>query len=140
MGLLPEATKSNNAQESLYRYVRRSHLSGASQYHSPRQALGEVTVGLLSDKAIASFHRLPHLNYDQRKIIVESLKGVTHVVEQETLDYTDNLRQLQPDIVVHGDDWVELHQDRCACLRDPQGMERRSCRSAIHAGDLVASA
>lgn len=72
-----------------------------------RQAaeLGEVTVGLLSDKAIASYHRLPYIPFEQRKIIVEGLKGVNCVIEQETLDYTDNLQVLKPDFVVHGDDW-----------------------------------
>jgi phosphoenolpyruvate mutase len=69
--------------------------------------LGEVTIGLLSDQAIASFHRLPFLTYDQRKIIVENIKGVAHVVEQESLDYTNNLLKLKPDYVVHGDDWRE---------------------------------
>ncbi len=69
--------------------------------------LGEVTIGLLSDEAVASFHRLPFLIYEQRKIIVENIKGVSKVVEQSTLDYTENLRKLKPDIVVHGDDWQE---------------------------------
>jgi phosphoenolpyruvate mutase len=36
---------------------------------------------------------------------VENIKGVTHVVAQETLDYVPNLRRLKPDYVVHGDDW-----------------------------------
>lgn len=71
------------------------------------QALGEVVVGLLSDRAVAAFHRLPFLNYEQRKLIVESLKGVDRVVEQATLDYSDNLRELKPDYVIHGDDWQE---------------------------------
>ena len=35
----------------------------------------------------------------------ESLRGVERVVVQESLDYTDVLRRLRPDIVVHGDDW-----------------------------------
>jgi len=69
--------------------------------------LGEVTVGLLTDQAIASYKRLPYLNYDQRKLILESLKFVDHVVPQETLDYVPNLRRYKPDIVVHGDDWRE---------------------------------
>jgi phosphoenolpyruvate phosphomutase len=69
--------------------------------------LGEVVVGLLSDKAVAEFHRLPFLTFDQRKLIVESLKGVKEVIEQETLDYTENLQRLRPDFVVHGDDWRE---------------------------------
>lgn len=67
--------------------------------------LGEVTIGLLTDKAIAGYKRLPFLNYDQRKIIVENIKGVEKVVPQETLDYVPNLISLKPDYVVHGDDW-----------------------------------
>lgn len=67
--------------------------------------LGEVIVGLLTDKAIASYKRLPTLSYDQRKTIVESIKGVSQVIPQETLDYEPNLRKVKPDFVVHGDDW-----------------------------------
>jgi phosphoenolpyruvate phosphomutase len=67
--------------------------------------LGEVTVGLLTDAAIASYKRLPLMNYEQRRAIVENIKGVAHVMPQETLDYVPNLRRLRPDYVVHGDDW-----------------------------------
>ena len=67
--------------------------------------LGELTVGLLTDRAIASYKRLPYLTYEQRKAIVESLRHVSRVVPQDSLDYTDNLRRLRPQIVVHGDDW-----------------------------------
>lgn len=66
---------------------------------------GEITVGLLTDKAIASYKRLPYLSYEQRKVVVENLKGVTKVIPQETLDYVPNLKQLRPDYVIHGDDW-----------------------------------
>lgn len=69
------------------------------------QELGEVTVGLLTDQAIASYKRLPYLDYGQRKAVVESLAGVARVVPQETLDYVPNLMALKPDYVVHGDDW-----------------------------------
>ncbi|MCG8608656.1 phosphoenolpyruvate mutase [bacterium] len=71
------------------------------------QKLGEVTVGLLTDRAIASYKRLPISPYAQRKLIVENIKGVQRVVPQDTLDYTENLRKLKPDFVVHGDDWRE---------------------------------
>lgn len=67
--------------------------------------LGEVIVGLLTDQAIATYKRVPYLNYEQRKIIVENITGVAEVVAQETLDYSTNLRRLKPDYVVHGDDW-----------------------------------
>lgn len=69
--------------------------------------LGEVTVGVLTDRAIASYKRLPYLDFEHRKTIVESLKGVSRVVPQETLDYRPNLEALKPDFVVHGDDWKE---------------------------------
>lgn len=68
-------------------------------------SLGEVTVGLLTDKAIASYKRLPYLTYEQRYDVISSIKGVSRVVMQETLDYIPNLTQLKPDFVVHGDDW-----------------------------------
>lgn len=67
--------------------------------------LGEVTVGLLTDKAIASFKRLPLLSYEQRKKIIENIKGVKNVIPQDTLDYMPNLKKLRPDYVVHGTDW-----------------------------------
>jgi len=67
--------------------------------------LGKVIVGLLTDEAIASYKRLPLIPYNQRKIIVENIKGVDEVVPQEMLDYVPNLRKIKPDYVVHGDDW-----------------------------------
>ena len=72
---------------------------------SEARKYGYLVVGLLTDKAIASYKRLPYLNYEQRKIIIESIKGVEEVVPQDTLDYTTNLRKIKPDYVVHGDDW-----------------------------------
>lgn len=71
------------------------------------QKLGLVTIGLLTDKAIASYKRLPFLPFDQRKAIIENIKGVENVIPQETLDYEPNLRKIKPDFVVHGDDWQE---------------------------------
>lgn len=67
--------------------------------------LGEVYIGLLTDEAIASYKRLPILDYESRKKIFENIKGVKEVIPQKTLDYTDNLMALKPDYVVHGDDW-----------------------------------
>lgn len=68
---------------------------------------GEVMVGLLTDAAIASYKRIPYMEFSQRKIVIENIKGVRHVVPQETLDYVSNLRKYKPDFVVHGDDWKE---------------------------------
>ena len=67
--------------------------------------LGEVIIGLLTDNAIVGYKTLPFLTFDERKTIMENIKGVSRVVPQETLDYVANLRNLRPDFVVHGDDW-----------------------------------
>lgn len=66
---------------------------------------GEVIVGVLTDNAIASYKRLPFMTFEQRKVLVEQIKGVSQVVPQDTLDYEPNLRKYRPDVVVHGDDW-----------------------------------
>jgi phosphoenolpyruvate phosphomutase / 2-hydroxyethylphosphonate cytidylyltransferase len=66
---------------------------------------GNLTVGVLTDKAIASYKRLPFLSFEVRSKTVESIKGVNNVIPQETLDYTQNLSLLKPDYVIHGDDW-----------------------------------
>ena len=66
---------------------------------------GEVTVGLLTDEAIASYKSIPYLDYKRRKVIIQNIKYVKKVVPQNTLDYTPNLNLIRPNFVVHGDDW-----------------------------------
>lgn len=68
---------------------------------------GEVVIGLLTDEAIASYKRLPYMSFEQRKTVVENIKGVSRVIPQTTLDYRPNLKKLKPDFVVHGDDWKD---------------------------------
>lgn len=72
--------------------------------------LGEVTVGILTDEVVASYKHYPLIPLDERIAMFESLKYVRRVVVQESLDYTDVLNQLKPDIVVHGDDWLVGYQ------------------------------
>ncbi len=67
--------------------------------------LGDVIVGVLTDEVVASYRRFPMLPYEERKNILESFKGVKRAVKQETLSYKENLYQLKPDYVVHGDNW-----------------------------------
>ncbi|MBR3542064.1 MAG: phosphoenolpyruvate mutase [Treponema sp.] len=67
--------------------------------------LGDLTVGLLTDSAIVSHKRLPYLTYEQRKQVVENIKGVANVVPQEEWSYVPNLKKIKPDYMIHGDDW-----------------------------------
>ncbi len=66
---------------------------------------GDVTVGLLTDEAIASYKNIPYLDFKRRKIVIQNIKYVKRVISQDTLDYVPNLNLLKPDFVVHGDDW-----------------------------------
>ncbi|MCI5597663.1 MAG: adenylyltransferase/cytidyltransferase family protein [Lachnospiraceae bacterium] len=70
----------------------------ASQY-------GRVIVGLFTDEAIASYKRVPYMTYEERKDVVENIKGVSDVIPQKTRDYEENLRLLKPRYMVHGTDW-----------------------------------
>lgn len=66
---------------------------------------GKVIVGLLTDRAIASYKRVPIMEYKDRYKIISSIRGVDNVVPQKTHDYVSNLKKFKPDFVVHGDDW-----------------------------------
>ena len=69
--------------------------------------LGKLTIGVLSDEAVASYRRFPLIPFAERKSLISNITGVSQVVEQKTLSYAENLRELKPDFVVHGDDWRE---------------------------------
>lgn len=74
--------------------------------------LGELTVGILTDEVIATYKRYPVLDYNARKKIISSIKGVSHVIPQTELSYEKNLALLKPDYVVHGDDWTKGIQSK----------------------------
>jgi phosphoenolpyruvate phosphomutase / 2-hydroxyethylphosphonate cytidylyltransferase len=68
---------------------------------------GDVIVGLLNDKAVAGHKRLPYLNWENRKKIIENIKGVTEVFEQLEWDYAPTILKYKPDYMVHGTDWLQ---------------------------------
>jgi len=68
-------------------------------------SLGYVIVGLLTDEAIKSYKRETIIKFEDRKTVVEAIRGVGEVVAQYTHDYSDNLLRFKPDYVVHGTDW-----------------------------------
>lgn len=74
------------------------------------QKYGKLTIGVLSDHAIASYKRFPLVPFEERIAIFSNVTGVEKVVEQKELSYAENLRALHPNYVVHGDDWKEGFQ------------------------------
>ena len=72
------------------------------------KSLGDyLIVGVLTDEAVVAYKRWPIIPFEERLELVANLKCVDEVVRQGTLDPTENLKKLDVDIVVHGDDWDE---------------------------------
>jgi phosphoenolpyruvate phosphomutase len=71
---------------------------------------GDIIVGLHTDDVIRGYWRNPIMKYEERKEVVNNIKGVVSVVPQDSLDQVDNLIKLKPDYVLHGDDWKEGSQ------------------------------
>ena len=69
------------------------------------RSYGDVVIGILSDKVVASYKRVPLLDAQTRAEIFSSIQGVSSVVEQRSMSYRENLLRLRPDYVIHGDDW-----------------------------------
>lgn len=68
-------------------------------------ALGELTVGIISDEVIASYKRFPLLTFEERAKLISHIKGVCHVVRQTSISGVENIAADKYDYVVHGDDW-----------------------------------
>ena len=99
------------AERSVYMCFSADMLhSGHMAIIKKAQTLGRLTIGVLSDEAVASYKRFPRIPFEERKSLIENISGVERVVEQKTLSYADILRRLKPDYVVHGDDWVDGFQ------------------------------
>jgi cytidyltransferase-like protein len=66
---------------------------------------GRVIVGLFTEDAIKEYKPAPTMNYEQRKIVIENMKGVAEVIPQTSRDYGPNLKKYKPAYMVHGTDW-----------------------------------
>lgn len=72
--------------------------------------MGKLIIGALSDEAVASYKRFPILPFEERKALLENIKGVACVIEQKDVSYRTVVEELQPDIVVHGDNWKDFQK------------------------------
>jgi phosphoenolpyruvate mutase len=68
---------------------------------------GNLIVGLYTDKAILEKKRLPLITYNNRKKILENINGVFKVIPQNEWSYSNNIKKIKPDFMVHGDDWIK---------------------------------
>lgn len=68
---------------------------------------GELTIGVLTDSAMIRFNRFPTVTFEERIKLVENIEGVKNVVIQDDVMYDKIINKLNPDYVVHGDNWKE---------------------------------
>ena len=70
------------------------------------QQYGDVIIGVLSDEAMVKFNRLPTISFEERIQMVKDIEGVSRVVIQNEIMYNTVIAEIQPDYVIHGDNWT----------------------------------
>lgn len=68
---------------------------------------GKVIVGCLSDEALIRYNKFPTISQEERIRLYRSIDGVEEVVIQNDMMYDDVITLVQPDYVLHGDNWKE---------------------------------
>ena len=68
-------------------------------------AYGKVMVGLLTDRAIAEYKKIPAIPFSERYQILSGIKFVDQIVTQNQANYYYAINKYRPDYFVHGDDW-----------------------------------
>ena len=63
---------------------------------------GEVIVGVLSDEAMVRFDRFPTISFEERMEMVRKIPNVSKVIPQTEVMYDHVIREIHPDIVIHG--------------------------------------
>ncbi|MDQ6531536.1 adenylyltransferase/cytidyltransferase family protein [Flavobacterium sp. LHD-85] len=71
------------------------------------RGLGDVLiVGVSTDELVCSYKKAPIIPFEERLVILESLKYPDIVIPQRSLDHTELVRNLNIDSFVVGDDWI----------------------------------
>lgn len=68
---------------------------------------GEVIAGVLADEAMVRFNRFPTVPIEQRIRLVEETGLADRVIVQKEIMYDGIFEEIQPDYVIHGDNWRE---------------------------------
>lgn len=68
---------------------------------------GRVIAGVLSDAAMIRYNRFPTVSFEERKKMLEEIPEISEIVVQHEVMYEKILKELKPDYVIHGDNWLE---------------------------------
>lgn len=66
---------------------------------------GDVIVGALSDAALYENNCFPTVEQAERIKLYKNIHGISKVIIQNDLYYSDVIKKLKPDYVIHGDNW-----------------------------------
>lgn len=66
---------------------------------------GEVVIGVLADEAMIKFGRFPVRDVNERIEMVKKIDGIKQVIVQDSIMYDKVISDIQPDYVIHGDNW-----------------------------------
>lgn len=83
--------------------IHDGHLNVIKEAHKR----GRVIVGCLSDEALIRYNKFPTISQEERVKLYRSINGVEEVVIQNDMMYDDVITLIQPDYVLHGDNWRE---------------------------------
>ena len=83
--------------------IHEGHLNIIEEAHKR----GKVIVGCLSDEALIRYNKFPTITQDQRIKLYKGIDGVEEVVIQNDMLYDDVITLIQPDYILHGDNWKE---------------------------------
>lgn len=67
---------------------------------------GEVIIGVLCDEAMVKFDRFPAIPFEERLELIKSTPGVDRVIKQDDIMYDRVIKDIRPDYVIHGDNWL----------------------------------
>lgn len=72
-----------------------------------------LIVGIATDELVESYkHTKPVIPYEQRERIIKALKCVNVTLPYSKLDITELLKRLHVDILVVGEDWGRLKEQK----------------------------
>ncbi len=71
------------------------------------EKLGDVTVGVLTDSEMIRYNRFPLKTTEERVEMCREIPGVKSVYIQNTIMYDQVVKELNPDYIVHGDNWSD---------------------------------
>ena len=95
------------------------HVGHLSLLHRAKELGDYLIVGVITDEAVEEYKRKPVIPTLERMEIIKAIKYVDEVILQHSRDGTENLKKLDVNILVRGND--ELLQDEVDYIQSSGG-------------------